>query len=126
MCKLLIATNESNVCNNIKEYALSAGFDVTETRDGMNAIRMCETSKFDIIIMDTILPKLDGFSVCKEIRKAQNTPIIFISSSTSESDKILGFEVGADDFMAKPFSVKVLMARINAIILRQTGRRDMV
>jgi two-component system, OmpR family, response regulator ResD len=122
MFKLLIATNESNVSNNIKEYALSAGFDVTETNDGMNVIQMCETSKFDIIIMDTILTKLDGFSVCKEIRKTQNIPIIFISSSGSERDKIHGFEVGADDFMVKPYSIKVLMARINAIFLRQTGR----
>lgn len=121
MSNFLIATNENNIGKDIRESAISAGFNVSEAKDGISAIQMCEKTDFDIVIMDTALPKLDGFSVCKKIRKSKKTPIIFISSSGSESDKILGFEVGADDFMVIPLSVKVLMARANALIQRQAG-----
>lgn len=119
MSNLLIATRENNMGKDIKESAISAGFNVSEAKDGISVVQMYEEADFDIVIMDTALPELEGFSACKEIRKSKDMPIIFISSSRSESDKILGFEVGADDFMVKPISVKVLMARVNAIIRRQ-------
>lgn len=122
MSNFLIATGENNISKDIRESAISAGFNVFEAKDGIRAVQMCGKTDFDIVIMDTALPELDGFSACKEIRESKDMPIIFISSSRSESDKILGFEVGADDFMVKPISVKVLMARVNAIIRRQTGK----
>lgn len=125
MSNFLIATRENNIGKEIRESAISAGFNVSEAKDGISAVQMCGETDFDIVIMDTALPELDGFSACKEIRKSKEMPIIFISSSRSESDKILGFEVGADDFMVKPISVKVLMARVNAIIRRQTGKKSL-
>lgn len=123
MSNFLIATGENNISKDIRESAMSAGFNVFQAKDGISAVQMCGKTDFDIVIMDTALPELDSFSACKEIRKSKDMPIIFISSSRSESDKILGFEVGADDFMVKPISVKVLMARVNAIIRRQTGKK---
>jgi len=126
MYKFLIATSETIIGKSIKESAVCAGYDVTEVKDGTEVIQICEEVDFDIIVMDTALPKIDGFSACKEIRKFKKTPIILISSSGNEHDKILGFEMGSDDYMVKPLSIKVLMAKVNAIINRQTGKRVIV
>ena len=91
---------------------------VGEAADGMEAIAKCKTQDYDIIIMDVMMPKLDGFSSIKEIRKIKNIPVIMLSARGEEYDKLFGFEIGVDDYVVKPFSPKELMARINAVITR--------
>ena len=91
--------------------------------DGMEAVRLCRKESFDIIIMDIMMPELDGFSACREIRKISDTPIIMLSARGEEYDKINGFEIGIDDYVVKPFSSKELMLRIEAIMKRSNRRR---
>lgn len=105
----------------IKKYANFEGHKVTEAVDGMSAIEICNKETFDIIIMDVMMPELDGFSACKEIRKHCNTPIIMLSARGEEYDKIHGFELGIDDYVVKPFSPKELMMRVNAVLKRSNG-----
>ena len=102
-------------------YANFEGHKVTEAVDGMSAIEICNKETFDIIIMDVMMPELDGFSACKEIRKHCNTPIIMLSARGEEYDKIHGFELGIDDYVVKPFSPKELMMRVNAVLKRSNG-----
>ena len=92
-----------------------------EAGDGMEAVQLCRNNNFDIIIMDIMMPELDGFSAVKEIRKFSDTPIIMLSARGEEYDKVLGFELGIDDYVVKPFSSKEIMLRINAI-LRRVGK----
>lgn len=94
------------------------GHKVTEAGDGIEAVELCRNNAFDIIIMDIMMPELDGFSAVKEIRKFSDTPVIMLSARGEEYDKILGFEVGVDDYVVKPFSSKEIMLRINAILRR--------
>ena len=103
------------------QYANFEGHKVTEAVDGMSAIEICNKETFDIIIMDVMMPELDGFSACKEIRKHCNTPIIMLSARGEEYDKIHGFELGIDDYVVKPFSPKELMMRVNAVLKRSNG-----
>ena len=102
----------------IKKYAEFEGHSVTEAADGMEAVHFCRNSEFDIIIMDIMMPELDGFSACREIRKISQTPIIMLSARCEEYDKINGFELGIDDYVVKPFSPKELMLRIDAVMKR--------
>mgnify|MGYP000920861808 FL=1 len=94
------------------------GHEVFEASDGMEAVELCKTQNFDMIIMDIMMPELDGFSAVKEIRKNADTPVIMLSARGEEYDKVLGFEVGVDDYVVKPFSSKEIMLRINAILRR--------
>ena len=91
---------------------------MTEAADGREAVALCRINDFDIIIMDIMMPKLDGFSACKEIRKEKNTPVIMMSARSEEYDKLFGFELGIDDYVTKPFSPKELMARVHAVLAR--------
>ncbi|MBQ2798017.1 MAG: response regulator transcription factor [Ruminiclostridium sp.] len=118
MYNILVADDEQKIREVIKEYAEFEGHTVYEAVDGMQAVEMVKTKDFDIIIMDVMMPRLDGFSACKEIRKIKNTPILMLSARTEEYDKLFGFEMGVDDYVVKPFSPKEVMARINAIIKR--------
>lgn len=118
MSKILVVDDEAKIREVIKEYAQFDGYEVVEAVDGMDAITKCKEEDFDIIIMDVMMPKLDGFSSVKEIRKIKNTPVIMLSARGEEYDKLFGFEIGIDDYVVKPFSPKELMARVNAIILR--------
>lgn len=122
MAKILICDDESGLRAVIKRYALFEGYEVAEASNGMEAIEACQKETFDIIIMDIMMPELDGFSAVKEIRKISDTPVIMLSARSEEYDKVLGFEVGIDDYVVKPFSSKEIMMRINAI-LRRTSRR---
>lgn len=119
--KILIVDDEARIREIIKKYALFEGHEVNEAADGMEAIQICKEKDFDIIIMDVMMPELDGFSACKEIRKTKKTPILMLSARGEEYDKIHGFELGIDDYVVKPFSPKELMMRINAIIKRSSG-----
>ncbi len=124
MYKILIVDDEARIREIIKKYAVFEGHEVCEAGDGMEAIQICREKEFDIIIMDIMMPELDGFSACKEIRKYRNTPVLMLSARGEEYDKIHGFELGIDDYVVKPFSPKELMMRINAIIKRSTGLGD--
>ena len=115
---VLVVDDEEKIRNVIKEYAEFEGYEIDEAADGMEAIAKCKTQDYDIIIMDVMMPKLDGFSSIKEIRKIKNIPVIMLSARGEEYDKLFGFEIGVDDYVVKPFSPKELMARINAVITR--------
>ncbi len=118
MYKILIVDDEEHIREVIKEYAEFEGHEVSEACDGMQAVEMAKNADYDIIIMDVMMPKLDGYSACKEIRKLKNTPVLMLSARGEEYDKLFGFELGVDDYVVKPFSPKEVMARINAIVKR--------
>ncbi|WP_407309865.1 response regulator transcription factor [Desulfosporosinus sp. SB140] len=118
MAKILICDDESGLRAVIKRYAIFEGYEVVEASNGMEAVEACRKEEFDIIIMDIMMPELDGFSAVKEIRKTSDTPVIMLSARGQEYDKVLGFEVGVDDYVVKPFSSKEVMMRINAILRR--------
>ncbi len=118
MYKILTVDDEEMIRALIRKYAEFEGHEVTEAADGMQAVELCRKHDFDIIIMDIMMPELDGFSACREIRKSKNTPIIMLSARGEEYDKINGFELGIDDYVVKPFSPKELMLRINAVLNR--------
>lgn len=121
MYKILVVDDEAGIREIIKKYAVFEGHEVSEAADGMEAVRICREKDFDIIIMDIMMPELDGFSACKEIRKTKNIPVLMLSARGEEYDKIHGFELGIDDYVVKPFSPKELMMRINAIMKRSSG-----
>lgn len=118
MHKLLIVDDEDKIRALIRKYAEFEGHSVTEAENGMRAVEICRTDRFDLIIMDVMMPELDGFSACREIRKTSDTPILMLSARGEEYDKISGFELGVDDYVVKPFSPKELMLRVDAIIKR--------
>ena len=118
MSKILIVDDELRVRDLIKKYAKFEGYEVCEASNGLKAIEICKTGEPDIIIMDVMMPELDGFSACREIRKFSNIPIIMLSARGEEYDKVHGFESGVDDYVVKPFSPKELMMRIGAILKR--------
>lgn len=120
MSHILIVDDEMKIREIIKKYAIFEGHEVSEASCGLDAVSICRDKQFDIIILDIMMPDLDGFSVCKEIRKVCNTPVIMLSARGEEYDKIHGFEVGVDDYVVKPFSPKELMLRVSAIIKRSS------
>jgi len=122
MYKLLVVDDEQKIREVIREYAEFSGYSVTEASDGLTALGLCKLHDYDIIIMDIMMPKLDGFSACKEIKKIKDIPIIIISARGEEYDKLFGFELGIDDYIVKPFSPKELMARINAVLTRRSPK----
>ena len=121
MKKLLVVDDEAKIRKVIKEYSEFSGYEVTEAADGMSAIGLCKLNDYDLIIMDVMMPKLDGFSSVKEIKKFKDIPVIMLSARGEEYDKLFGFELGVDDYVVKPFSPKELMARVNAVITRHEG-----
>ena len=118
MAKILIVDDEQNIREIIREYAEFEGFETAETDDGMKAVKMAKEDNYDLIIMDVMMPKLDGYSAVKEIRKFSDVPVIILSARVEEYDKLFGFEIGVDDYVTKPFSPKELMARISAVLKR--------
>ncbi len=123
MAKLLIVDDEENIREVVKEYAEFGGYEIDEAADGMEAVSMCRENDYDLIILDIMMPKLDGFSACKEIRKSKDVPIIMMSARSEEYDKLFGFELGIDDYVTKPFSPKELMARVQAVLTRTGAAR---
>ncbi len=123
MYHILVVDDEVRIRTIIKKYAEFEGHTVSEAGNGMDAVLLCRANTYDLIIMDIMMPELDGFSACREIRKVCQTPIIMLSARGEEYDRINGFEVGIDDYVMKPFSPKELMLRINAIMkrVRPTG-----
>lgn len=125
MAKILVVDDEIKIREIIKEYAEFSGYEVAQAEDGMEAVEMVKKENFDIIIMDVMMPKLDGFSACKEIRKIKKIPVIMLSARGEEYDKLFGFEIGIDDYVVKPFSPKELMARIKAVLNRANASQNM-
>ena len=122
MKKVLIVDDESKIREVVKEYAEFSGYEAFEAADGMEAVRLCKENDYDIVLLDVMMPKLDGYSTCKEIRKFSDVPIIILSARGEEYDKLFGFELGIDDYVVKPFSLKELMARINAVLNRKLAK----
>ncbi len=118
MYNILIVDDEAKIRTIIRKYAEFEGHSVAEACDGMEAVNMCRKNTYDIIIMDIMMPELDGFSACREIRKSSQTPIIMLSARGEEYDKINGFELGIVDYVVKPFSPKELMLRVDAVMKR--------
>ncbi|MCL2518958.1 MAG: response regulator transcription factor [Oscillospiraceae bacterium] len=129
MYNILIVDDEQKIRELIRKYAEYEGHTVFEAADGREAVMKCRDNNYDIIIMDIMMPELDGFSACREIRKTSGTPIIMLSARGEEYDRINGFELGVDDYIVKPFSSKELMLRIDAIMKRirkPEDKRDVV
>ena len=122
--KVLIVYDEEMIRNVLKEYVEFEGNEAFEATDGMEAVRMCRDNDYDIILMDVMMPKLDGFSAVKEIRKTKDIPVIMLSARGEEYDKLFGFEIGVDDYVTKPFSPKEVMARINAVTKRRSAGKE--
>ena len=118
MYRILVVDDEERIRQMIKKYANFEGHEVVEAADGMEAVKLCKEQDFDIVIMDVMMPELDGFSACREIRKFKNVPMLMLSARGEEYDKIHGFELGVDDYVVKPFSPKELMMRVNAVMNR--------
>lgn len=118
MAKMLICDDESGLRAVLKRYAVFEGHEVVEAGDGIEAIEICKKEKFDIIIMDIMMPELDGFSAIREIKKIYDVPVLMLSARGEEYDKIHGFEIGIDDYVVKPFSSKEVMMRVGAILRR--------
>ena len=121
MYNILVTDDEEMIRRLIIKYAEFEGHKVTEASNGMEAVMLCRSNNFDIVIMDIMMPELDGFSACREIRKISDVPIIMLSARGEEYDKINGFELGIDDYVVKPFAPKELMLRIDAVLKRARG-----
>lgn len=118
MSKLLVVDDEFRIRELIKKYAIFEGHEVFEAENGLEALNMCKNEEYDLIIMDIMMPELDGFSAAEKIRAFSTTPIIMLSALGEEYDRIHGFELGVDDYVVKPFSPKELMMRVSAILKR--------
>lgn len=116
--KILIVDDEAMIRAVLREYVEFEGFEADEAEDGMEAVKKCREEDYGVIIMDVMMPRLDGFSAVKEIRKFKNTPVIMLSARSEEYDKLFGFEIGSDDYVTKPFSPKEVMARVHALLKR--------
>lgn len=126
MTKILIVDDEAKILEVIKEYIEFSGYESDEAEDGKEAVEKCRDNNYDLIIMDIMMPKVDGITAIKEIKKFSDTPILVLSARTEEYDRLFGFEVGADDYVAKPFSPSEVVARIKAILSRinKQDKRD--
>lgn len=118
MTKILIVDDEAKIREVLREYAEFEGYAADEAVDGMEAVRLARENDYDLIVMDVMMPRLDGYSAVKEIRKSKDTPVIMLSARVEEYDKLFGFEIGVDDYVTKPFSPKEVMARVGAILKR--------
>ena len=125
MSKILVVDDEKNIRSVIKEYGEYSGYIVEEAEDGLDAVAMCKNNNYDLIIMDIMMPKLDGFSAIKEIRKLDNyVQFLMLSARGEEYDKLFGFEIGIDDYVVKPFSPKEVIARVGVIIARNNKNKN--
>src|SRR5690625_2897052 len=113
---LLIVEDEDILREIVKDYLLNAGYEVLEAVDGNEALAIFEEREVHVIILDIMLPELDGWSVCRRILKSSNVPIIMLTARVDEDDTLLGFELGADDYVTKPFSPPILLARVKRIM----------
>ncbi|MDR1386999.1 MAG: response regulator transcription factor [Propionibacteriaceae bacterium] len=120
MPHLLIVDDEQSIRAGFREYAEFLGFTVDEAADGMEAVQLCREQDYDLVVMDIMMPRLDGFTAVKQIRRFKDVPILVLTARDEEYDKLHGFDLGIDDYVTKPFSARELLARIQAIINRST------
>ena len=118
--KILVADDDSNICELLRLYLEKEGFSVVTAFDGEQALAAFETEKPDLMLLDVMMPRLDGWQVCREIRKKSQCPIIMVTAKGEVFDRVLGLELGADDYVVKPFETKEVIARIRAV-LRRSG-----
>jgi DNA-binding response OmpR family regulator len=118
MAKLLIVDDEKNIREVVREYAHLNGYETDEAEDGLEALELVKNNPYDCVILDIMMPRLDGFSACKQIKQIRNIPVIMLSARQEEYDKLFGFELGVDDYVVKPFSPKELMARVKVVLDR--------
>lgn len=119
--KILIADDEAKIRNVINIYLRKEGFTVREAENGRQALEMAISENFDLIILDIMMPEMDGWTVCREIKKLSDTPVIMLSARGEEYDRIFGFELGTDDYVPKPFSPRELVMRVKAVLKRTSG-----
>lgn len=124
MAHILVVDDEMNIRRVVREYAEFEGYKVTEAENGMEAVNLCRDNDYDLIIMDVMMPRLDGYSACKEIHKTKKIPVIMLSARGEEYDKLFGFEIGVDDYVVKPFSPKELMARVKVALKRSANSAE--
>ena len=127
--KVMVVDDESRMRKLVKDFLVKKGFDVIEAENGEEAVdRFFETKDIALIVLDVMMPKMDGWEVCREIRKMSQVPIIMLTAKSDEKDDLLGFELGVDEYITKPFSPKILVARIEAILRRSNviGPEDMI
>ena len=118
MYRVLVVDDEEKIRAIIRKYAEFEGYEITEAENGMEAVILCEKQDFDVIVMDVMMPELDGFSACREIQKRKKVPTIMLSARGEEYDRLHGFEIGVDDYVVKPFSPRELMMRIKVVASR--------
>ena len=121
--KILIVDDEEMIRAVLREYVEFEGNEAYEASDGMEAVKMCKDNDYDLLLMDIMMPRLDGFSAVKEIKKFKDVPVIMLSARSEEYDKLFAFELGVDDYVTKPFSPKEVMARVAAVLKRRTATR---
>ena len=121
MKKILIVEDEMEIRNILKLYLLKEGYDVTEAEDGEVAIKLFYEKPFDLVVLDIMLPKKDGWSICREIKEYSSVPVIIITARDNENDEVFGFEIGADDYITKPFSNKVFLARVKTVLKNKSN-----
>lgn len=124
MKKILIVEDEIEIRNILKLYLLKEGYDVTEAEDGEVAIKLFYEKPFDLVILDIMLPKKDGWSVLREIKKYSSVPVMILSAKDDDEDELFGFEIGTDEYITKPFNNKILLARIKALIKNTSNNTD--
>ncbi|HHW46331.1 MAG TPA: response regulator transcription factor [Clostridiales bacterium] len=122
--KILIVDDDKNICELLRLYLEKEGFETIVAYDGETALKMVSTQKPNMVLLDIMLPKLDGWQVCREIRKTSSVPIIMITAKGETFDKVLGLELGADDYISKPFDTKEVVARIKAVLRRTTPEEN--
>lgn len=116
MATILVVEDENILREVILDYLIEEGYEVLEAADGEQALELFESNSIDLVILDIVLPKLDGWSVCRRLRKKSNIPIIILTARSDEDDSLLGYELGADDYLVKPYSPRVLMAKVNRFL----------
>ena len=122
MPRLLIVDDEPDIREIIRRYAELEGYEITEAGDGFEALSLCREHDYDAAVMDIMMPGMDGLTACREIRKMKDIPMLMLSARGTESDKLLGFEMGVDDYVVKPFSPRELIARLKVIIARHAPK----
>ena len=124
MAKLLIVDDEMHIRDLVQKYATFENYESETAENGLEAIEKVKHNEYDLVIMDIMMPELDGFSAVKEIRKISKVPVIMLSARSEEYDKLYGFDLGIDDYVTKPFSPKELMRRVNAVLARATHKNN--
>jgi len=124
MAKILVVDDDNNICELLKLYLETDGYTVFTAHDGEAAVEQFKNKTPDLVMLDIMLPKMDGWQVCREIRKLSSTPIIMLTAKGEVFDKVLGLELGADDYVVKPFDAKEVMARVKAVLRRTKGEHE--